>query len=120
MNMGIPIDPPRRTAVAIERMPAGKSFSERGDFRINDISSDEDLQAYNINQHYVANALKRLTPKQRIVLELLYFEGLTQEEIATGLGEPVGTIKSRVRSALMKLRFHFAKKKLNKPDSDKT
>jgi RNA polymerase sigma-70 factor, ECF subfamily len=48
-------------------------------------------------------ALAALSPEQRRVLELGYFEGLSQSEMAEKLGEPLGTIKSRVRLALEKL-----------------
>jgi RNA polymerase sigma-70 factor (ECF subfamily) len=48
-------------------------------------------------------ALRELTPEQRQVLELGYFEGLSQSEIAARLNEPLGTIKTRVRAALQKL-----------------
>jgi RNA polymerase sigma-70 factor (ECF subfamily) len=48
-------------------------------------------------------ALGELPAEQRLVLELGYFEGLSQSEIAERTGEPLGTIKSRVRAALEKL-----------------
>jgi RNA polymerase sigma-70 factor (ECF subfamily) len=51
----------------------------------------------------IAAALAELPAEQRQVLELGYFEGLTQSEIAERTGEPLGTIKSRVRAALDKL-----------------
>jgi len=54
--------------------------------------------------HMVAQALAELPDPQRLALQLAYFEGLSQSEIAERLGEPLGTIKTRVRSAMQKLR----------------
>jgi len=53
---------------------------------------------------HVETQLARLSEKERLVLRLAYFDGYTQEEIAVRLGEPLGTIKSRTRGALTKLR----------------
>lgn len=51
----------------------------------------------------IQEALAALPAEQRKALELGYFEGLSQSEIAERLGEPLGTVKSRVRAALEKL-----------------
>ena len=52
----------------------------------------------------VASAVTALAPQQRQVLELAYFEGLSQTEIAARLDAPLGTVKSWTRQALLKLR----------------
>ena len=52
----------------------------------------------------VRAALETLPAEQRRVIELGYFEGLSSSEIATELGIPLGTVKSRVASALGRLR----------------
>ena len=52
----------------------------------------------------VRAAITRLSSEQRMAIELAYFEGLTQAEIAARVGAPLGTIKSRVRLGLMQLR----------------
>lgn len=49
-------------------------------------------------------AVAQLSPQQRKVIELAFFQGLTQSEIADQLGEPLGTIKARARRGLMKLK----------------
>ena len=50
------------------------------------------------------DAVARLSPEQRKVIDLAFFGGLTQSEIADRLGEPLGTIKARARRGLMKLK----------------
>ena len=55
-------------------------------------------------QDRISAAMSALTPKQREVLELGYFGGLSQSEIAARLGTPLGTVKSWTRQGLMRLR----------------
>ncbi len=55
-------------------------------------------------QLHVRAALARLPGAQRHVLELAYFGGLSQSEIAAQLSEPLGTVKTRMRAGMEKLR----------------
>lgn len=55
------------------------------------------------DQARVRRALSSLSPDQRAVVELAYFDGLSQSEIAARTGHPLGTIKGRARAALQKL-----------------
>ena len=73
--------------------------------------TDEDVaegvvdQAYlSIRRHEVREALTTLPPDQRRVLEMAYFDGLTQAVIAERLGIPLGTVKTRTLAAMQKLR----------------
>jgi RNA polymerase sigma-70 factor (ECF subfamily) len=56
----------------------------------------------------VRGALGQLPVEQRRLLELAFFEGMTHSEIAAKTGEPLGTIKTRIRSGLLVLRKAFA------------
>jgi len=55
-------------------------------------------------QAVVQEAMQELPEDQRLVIDLAYFHGLSQSEIATQLGQPLGTVKTRTRLAMQKLR----------------
>jgi RNA polymerase sigma-70 factor, ECF subfamily len=64
----------------------------------------EDVAFARIDAQRVRTALAGLPPEQREPIELGFFAGITHEEIARRSGAPLGTIKTRIRSGLRKLR----------------
>lgn len=97
---------------SLDRYRSRKSSQSRVQLHSNEdlywVSSEENLEEIGLMQAYVLHALSQLSSEQRKVVELSYFEGYTQEEIAEQLREPLGTVKSRIRAALMKLRSAFS------------
>jgi RNA polymerase sigma-70 factor (ECF subfamily) len=77
-----------------------------------DTGMSADLQLVTAEQAVLVRAaLEALPDAQRVPLELAYFEGLTQTEIAERLTVPLGTVKTRMRQALLRLREALAGQK---------
>ena len=68
------------------------------------VETPEARAAMTEQQRAVARALEALPPDQRQLIEHAYFSGLTQSELATRFGLPLGTVKTRVRTGMMTLR----------------
>ena len=86
------------------RRSGGQRISREGG-RLPDLPevAEEDGQLSELGSPMVG-ALKGLPPEQREVLELSYFGGFSQREISERTGTPLGTVKTRARLALKKLR----------------
>ena len=95
---------------AIDRLRARRARPERtADDRqtasVIDPRVPPDLQILSAEQvRHVRAALDALPVVQRVAIELAYYEGLTHVEIAERLEQPLGTVKTRIRLALAKLR----------------
>jgi RNA polymerase sigma-70 factor, ECF subfamily len=99
---------------AIDRLRSGWQEQRRkepldvlGDAPANAASPEESAAASEL-QKLVREALNVLTPEQRQVIELAYYSGLSHSEIAEKLNQPLGTVKTRTRLGMMKLREALA------------
>nr|WP_183597244.1 sigma-70 family RNA polymerase sigma factor [Paenibacillus phyllosphaerae] len=77
-----------------------ETFAELIDDQVN----LEEQAANNLMAAEVKNAVRELNEEQQHVLDLMYYQGLTQQEISEKRGIPLGTVKSRIRLALKHLR----------------
>jgi RNA polymerase sigma-70 factor (ECF subfamily) len=88
-----------RTLAARERV------AETSAREVSEEISDAATDAFKSEQRgLVTKALSQLPDEQKRPLMLAYFDGLTQSEIATRLGAPLGTVKTRMRTGLINLR----------------
>ena len=91
----------RRTRSGREN-EAGREISVRANAVESDRGADRVIASE--QRTAVHNALAELPEAQRLALQLAYFDGLSQSEIAARTGEPLGTIKTRMQLGMKKLR----------------
>ncbi len=102
---------------AIDRLRSRQTRSTREDESAREVFSDgTPVDHTNVEgdvvqkemREMVREAMKDLPPEQRRVLELAYFEGKSQSEIAAELSQPLGSVKTRVQLGMKKLRNRLA------------
>lgn len=99
---------------AIDRLRSGWQTQQRQESL--DVVTDRETSAFSPEentvmaerQRLVKQALAALSPEQREVIELAYYSGLSHTEIAERLGQPLGTVKTRTRLGMKKLRDALA------------
>jgi len=86
-------------------------FKEERDTLTSPTRVDSADTAENNDRHRVVrSAVMNLSKEQREAIQMAFFSGLTQSEIADALGEPLGTVKARIRRGMLKLRSVVPKK----------
>lgn len=77
------------------------------DFLVDDTINLDDEVELKSTRKTLMEAISNLPEEQKEIIKLIYFEGLTQREIAASLEIPLGTVKSRLKLAMSKLKNHF-------------
>lgn len=96
------IDELRRRRV---RPSASDGEDDAIDAVLDDGPAPLDLAMQSLERRRIVQALKAIPDEQRQAIELAYFEGLTQQEISERLGDPLGTVKTRMRLGMQKLKL---------------
>lgn len=90
-----------RLRLLAARQRVAESAAQTTNEEVSDAATDT---LHSEQREIVRRALAELPEEQKRTLLLAYFEGLTQTEIASRLGAPLGTVKTRMRSGMLKLR----------------
>lgn len=93
----------RRGELLSQSVPEDLGYNSSG----HAADSSDNLEATETSAK-VRAAISELPAEQQKALQLAFFSGMTQQEIAATLQEPLGTIKARIRRGLMKLRESFS------------
>ena len=74
---------------------------------LDETATPDQVVSFRQTRDAVREAMKNLSPVQREAVELAFLKGMTHVEIAEQLGQPLGTVKTRIRQGLIRLRRHL-------------
>lgn len=100
----------RNIAIDYKRSKSYKNKNQNIDqnvYTLNNIPAEDD----SLNTIGLKKVVDKLKPDQLILIELAYYKGYTQDEISKELDIPIGTVKTRIRKALLILREQLQEKK---------
>jgi len=111
----------RHRAIDATRSRRFRARAREDDLTIEYPSSAENDPLYQVDQQLtremIRSALNELPQNQRQTIELAYYGNLTGAEIAERLGEPLGTVKTRMRLGMQKLRALFTQRGVRRDDT---
>lgn len=100
----------RNIAIDYKRSKSNKNKNQNIDqnvYTLNNIPAEDD----SLDTIGLKKVVDKLKPDQLILIELAYYKGYTQDEISKELDIPIGTVKTRIRKALLILREQLQEKK---------
>lgn len=99
----------RNTAIDALRTNHGGQSIQTGSEIVDTIDRHQQTHQPNAETFDLSDKVKQLNPDRQTVIDLVYFHGYTHEEVAEKLNLPLGTVKTRVRSALQELKKLFSR-----------
>ncbi|MES2830022.1 MAG: RNA polymerase sigma factor [Bacteroidota bacterium] len=95
---------------AIDHLRGRGYINSRKNSDIDELSTEVDIHnhsLYNPETIGLRKLTMKLAPAQKAILDLIYFQGYSQSEVAEELNIPLGTVKTRLRAAILVLRKYF-------------
>jgi RNA polymerase sigma-70 factor (ECF subfamily) len=94
----------RNTAIDTLRSKAHKMGQKVAELASSGLASDQLAIHPSVDHLGLVKVVEQLSREQRVIIDLAYYKGCTQEEIAKILDIPLGTVKTRMRNAIIQLR----------------
>jgi RNA polymerase sigma-70 factor (ECF subfamily) len=94
----------RNTAIDTLRSKSHKMGQKLAELGSNALALDQLAVHPSVDHLGLVKVLEQLSREQRVIIDLAYYKGCTQDEIAKILDIPLGTVKTRMRNAIIQLR----------------